>query len=98
MNSIFGELTVADIVTRINNIVNQSSYISAACEALSAMGNGDSGEPGAPGNVMGASKAEALAEVVRCRETTNQQILRIYEKIYDDLLRSSGFAADLPNE
>lgn len=85
MNSIFGEMTVADILSRINNIVNQTSYISAACETLSAMDNGDSGEPG---NV-----AEALAEVVRCRETTNQQILRIYEKIYDDLLRSSDLAA-----
>lgn len=85
MNSIFGEMTVADILSRINNIVSQTSYISAACETLSAMGNGDSGEPG---NV-----AEALAELVRCRETTNQQILRIYEKIYDDLLRSSGCRA-----
>lgn len=91
MNSIFGELTVADILSRINNIINQTSYISAACEALSAMGNGDSGEPGAP-------TAEALAEVVRCRETTNQQILRIYEKIYDDLLRSSSLAThEKPN-
>lgn len=83
MNSIFGELTVADILNRISNIINQTSYISAACEALSAMGNGDSGEPV-------ASTAEALAEVVRSRETTNQQILRLYEKIYDDLLRSSS--------
>lgn len=83
MNSIFGEMTVADILSRINNIVNQTSYISAACETLSAMDNGDSSE----------ATAEALAEVVRCRETTNQQILRIYEKIYDDLLRSSDLAA-----
>lgn len=88
MNSIFGELTVADILNRINNIINQTSYISTA---LSAMDNGDSGEPV-------ASTAEALAEVVRCRETTNQQILRLYEKIYDDLLHSSSLAAqEKPN-
>ena len=91
--SIFGEMTVADILTRINNIINQTSYISAACEALTAMGDGDSGDCGAPGNIMGASKAEALAEVVRTRETTNQQILRLYEKMYDDMIRLNGLSA-----
>lgn len=93
MNNIFGEMTVADLLSHINNISNQIRYIYDACEALSDIGNGDSGEPGAPGNVMGASKAEALAEVVRSRETTNQHLLRIYEKIYDDLLRNSGLSA-----
>lgn len=44
MNSIFGELTVADILSHINNI-------------------------------------------------SNQHILRIYKKIFDDLLRSSGLSA-----
>lgn len=101
MNSIFGELTVADILSHINSISTQIRYIYDACEALSDMGTGDSGEPGSPGNMMGASKADALAEVVRSRETTNQHILRIYEKIYDDLLRSSGLPAaesTAPNE
>ena len=31
------------------------------------------------------SQAEALGDTVRCRETTNQQLLRFYEKMYDDL-------------
>ena len=90
--SIFGEMTVADILTRINNIINQTSYISAACEALTAMGDGDSGEMHAPGNVMGEAKANAIAAVVQSRETTNQQILRLYEKMYDDMIRLNGLA------
>ena len=86
---IFGEMTVADILTRVNNIVNQTSYITSAMEALQAMGDGDSGEMNAPGNVMGEAKAEGIAAVVQSRETTNQQILRLYEKMYDDMIRLS---------
>ena len=90
--SIFGEMTVADILTRINNIINQTGYITSAFESLVQMGDGDSGDCGAPGNIMGKAKAEAVAEVVRARETTNQQILRLYEKMYDDMIRLSGLA------
>ena len=86
---IFGDMTVADILTRINNIINQTSYITSACESLFAMDDGDSGEPGSPGNVLGEAKANAIAAVVQSRETTNQQILRLYEKMYDDLIRMS---------
>ena len=46
------------------------------------MGVGESGEEGSPGDVMGQAKAEALGDIVRCRETTNQQLLDIYKRIY----------------
>ncbi|MBE5803543.1 MAG: hypothetical protein E7316_03425 [Clostridiales bacterium] len=84
---IFGDITVADILQRINNIINQTGYITAACESLAAMGDGDSGEMNSPGNVMGEAKANALVGIVQSRETTNQQILRLYEKMYDDMIR-----------
>lgn len=90
--NIFGEMTVADILNRINNIINQTGYITSAFESLVQMGDGDSGDCGSPGNIMGRAKAEAVAEVVRARETTNQQILRLYEKMYDDMIRLSGLA------
>ena len=89
VNNIFGDMNAADILQRINNIINQTGYITSAFEALVKMGDGDSGDCGAPGNIMGKAKAEAVAEVVRARETTNQQILRLYEKMYDDLTRLS---------
>ena len=90
--NIFGEMTVADILARINNIINQTGYITSAFESLVQMGDGDSGDCGAPGNIMGRAKAEAVAEVVRARETTNQQILRLYEKMYDDMIRLNGLS------
>ena len=86
---IFGEMTVADILVRINDIINQTAYITEAYEALAAMGDGDSGDMYSPGNVMGEAKANAVAAVVQSRETTNQQILRLYEKMYDDMIRLS---------
>lgn len=95
MMKIFGDITVAEILQLINNIINQTSYIGEACESLAFMGDGDSGDCGAPGNVMGEAKAKAIATVVQCRETTNQQILRLYEKMYDDLIRMSS-ADDQP--
>ena len=91
-NNIFGEMTVADILTRINNIINQTGYITTAFESLVQMGDGDSGDCGAPGNIMGKAKAEAVADVVRTREATNQQILKLYEKMYDDMIRLNGLA------
>ena len=91
-NSIFGEMTVADILTRINNIINQTGYITSAFESLVKMGDGDSGDCGAPGNIMGKAKAEAIANVVQSRENTNQQILRLYEKMYDDMIRLNGLS------
>ena len=91
-NNIFGEMTVQDILVRIASIVNQTSYIGEVAEALKAMGDGDSGDMYSPGNVMGQAKAEALGAIVATRETTNQQILRLYEKMYDDMIRLSGLA------
>ena len=85
-NNVFGNITVENILQLINNIVNQTSYIGEAYEAFKTMGDGDSGDCGAPGNIMGKAKAEAIANVVQCRETTNQQILKLYEKMYDDLI------------
>ena len=100
-NNVFGHMTVEDILQHINNMVNQTGYIGEAYEAFKTMGDGDSGDCGAPGNIMGKAKAEAIATVVQCRETTNQQILKLYEKMYDDLIalnRTETAPEDTANE
>ena len=98
IENIFGEMTVQDILVRIASIVNQTSYISEVAEALKSMGDGDSGDMYSPGNVMGQAKAEALGAIVATRETTNQQILKLYEKMYDDMIRLNGLANEETNE
>ena len=97
-NNIFGEMTVQDILVRIASIVNQTSYIAEVAEALKSMGDGDSGDMYSPGNVMGQAKAEALGAIVTTRETTNQQILKLYEKMYNDLIRLNGLAEQSAEE
>ena len=47
-----------------------------------------SGDSGSPGNVQGQAKAEAFGVIVKSRETTNQQILRLYEKMYMELSKA----------
>lgn len=89
VKNIFGDITVADILQQIRYVTEQNEHITAAYGALTTMGDGDSGDCGAPGNVMGAAKANAVNSIVQSRETTNQQILRLYEKMYDDMIRLS---------
>lgn len=72
-------LTVAEIVASIKELMNSNGYLLQALESL------ESTPPAqGPGDIAGAERAKAIADVVRCRETTNQQALRIYEKMYDD--------------
>ena len=73
------------ILNQIAKLQDQTEYLNTTLEKLSELGDGDSGGPGAPGNILGMEKAKAIGDVVRCRETTNQQLLAFYEKIYDDL-------------
>ena len=79
------EYTIPWLLSQIAAIQTETSYIQEVSEKLFAMSDGDSGEPGSPGNIQGWEKAKALGDIVRCRETTNQQLLSIYDKMYDDL-------------
>ena len=73
------------IFNQIRAIQEQTEYLNEAIRSLSRMSDGDSGDCGAPGNIMGEAKAQAIGDVVRCRETTNQQLLNFYISVYNDL-------------
>lgn len=79
------EYTIPWLLRQIAAIQTETAYIHEVSEKLFAMSDGDSGEPGSPGNIQGWEKAKALGDIVRCRETTNQQLLSFYNKMYDDL-------------
>lgn len=70
------------LLQQIAAIQSDTSYLHETIQQLAGMGLGDSGEAGSPGDIMGQAKAEALGDIVRCRETTNQQLLDIYKRIY----------------
>ena len=72
------------ILSQIAKIQEQTEYLNIALEKLSQMGDGE-------GNMQQCqANAQAIEDIVRCRETTNQQILSLYEKMYDDLKPDNG--------
>lgn len=72
------------ILNKIEKIAQDNAHINTALSNLSLMADGANGDCGSPGNLLGQAKAQAIADVVKCRETTNRQLLSFYEKLYDD--------------
>ena len=79
------EYSIPWLLRQIAAMQTDTAYIYEVIEKLNAMSDGDSGEPGSPGNIQGCAKAKALGDIVKSRETTNQQLLNFYNKVYDDL-------------
>ncbi len=75
---------IAYVLKQMELIREQTDYLNNALDKLSQMGDGDSGQPGAPGDIQGEAKAKAICDIVKCRETTNQKLLDFYERLYDD--------------
>ena len=73
------KLTIKYVLDKIEQIINDTEDIHSALEQLALMPKSD------PGDIAGQEKAKAIGEIVRCREATNQQALKFYEKMYDDL-------------
>ena len=74
-------LTVDYILSQIEKIVDQTAHIH---EAITQIGELNYGAPecGSPPD----ERPHALSNIVQSRETTNQQILAFYRKLYEDLM------------
>ncbi len=83
-------VSLQQLMEQLVSLQKGTEQINYALEVLFHMEDGDSGDPGAPGNLLGQQKAAANAEVVKCRATTNKMLLGLYEKMYDDLMRQRG--------
>ena len=70
------------LLQQIAAIQSDTSYLHETIQKLAEMGVGDGGEAGSPGDIMGRAKAVALGDIVRCRETTNQQLIDFYKRLY----------------
>lgn len=68
--------TMEYCLEQIERIGHQTEYLNQAMSELRQMEEGSDSS---------SVKAMALGDIVKCRETTNQQMLRFYEKMYDDL-------------
>ena len=75
------ECTMEYVLTRIDRVISDTAYLQEAIRAVEQM---DPGEPSM--NASGDSaRGGALQAIVQFRETTNQQLLRLLEKMYYDL-------------
>ena len=84
------------LLQQIAALQSDTEYLKEGLAQLAQMGEGDSGESYSPGNIMGKAKAEALQSMIMGRETTNQQLLRLYERMYNDLFPHSRPTVPLP--
>ncbi len=93
------KFTLNYVLEQIEKIASETQYLNNVVENLGKMTLDFSEESNYEAY---KSQAEALGDAVRCRETTNQQLLRFYEKMYDDLKvtelqQKSGTTAQLEN-
>ena len=70
--------SIDHILSMLEKISSDTTGAYGALDSIAAI-ESDSGDYGA------AEKAKGIADIIRCRETTNQQLIRFYEKMYDDL-------------
>ena len=77
-------LTVKDILDGMTKIRNESAHIEKALVQLYEV------QSKGPGDIAAQAKAMAIADVAKCRETTLQQMLAMYTKMYDDLQNEAG--------
>lgn len=73
-------LSMEDVLTRIDRILNDTQYIRATLEVLASMPPAQG-----PGDIAGQAKAHAMGCIVEQREKTNRQLISLLEKMYDDL-------------
>ena len=67
--------SIAYCLSQIEQIANQTAYLNQALSELQHLES----------DPFCGQKATAISDVVKSRETTNQQLLGFYNKMYDDL-------------
>ena len=88
------ELTIGYILGQMERIRADSKYIYEALKQISQI---KTHEPSLNAHDIGSqAKAEAIGTIVNSREMTNQKLLDMYSKMYDDMKPSnaSGAAKD----
>lgn len=74
------DATMEYVLSRIDNIIAHTEYLQSALSTIEKIQNADSQY-----DSTGEAKANAVASAILSRETTNQQVLKLLEKMYDDL-------------
>lgn len=79
------EMTANDILLRIDMLIGETAYLRESVDALGQIESGGAGDPHSPGDIGTQAKAMAIASVVEYREQTNQNMIALLARMYDDL-------------
>ena len=74
------------LLQQIAALQNDTEYLKERLAHLSQMNVGGKTAPYEPEDVAVQAKANALRDIIQGRESTNQQLMRLYEKMYGDFL------------
>ena len=80
------EITAEYALAQIEKILADTQHIYEALYALRDVQSKGPGDLGAQG------VAQGIADVIRCRETTNQQLIAFYQNMYEDLKKEKATA------
>ncbi len=83
------KLTVREVFEAIKEIQADKLYIDEVLLQVSTV------KSEGPGDIGAQARAQALGQVVQCRETTNQQLLELYRKMYEDMQQREAQKVDL---
>ena len=90
-------LTIDKIFEQLNKIVDSNEFFERALHTLASMTSANiPTDSYAPGDIAGQARAQAVADICKQRETTNQQLIRFYEKMYDDMMYMQGLRRERP--
>lgn len=73
------KLTMDYLLGKLEEISLGQSFVTDAISELGKM------KSGGPGDVGTQEQAKAVGEIIKAREMTNQKLIALYEKMYDDL-------------
>ncbi len=73
------KLTVDYILGKLEEILVGQAFLTDAVSELGKM------KSGGPGDVGTQEQAKAVGEIIKAREATNQKLIALYEKMYDDI-------------
>ena len=79
------DLTANDLLQRIDMLITETAYLRESVEALASIESAGVGEAGSEGDIGTQAKARAIASVVEQRERTNQKMIELLARMYDDL-------------
>lgn len=83
-------VAASDILERIDMLIAETAYLRESVHALKQIESAGVGDAGSRGDIGTQAKATAIASVVEQREQTNQKMIALLDRMYDDLSPSTA--------